>query len=88
MVILIELVEKPQQFISNLAVIGLYLFPADVYDLIPKLKPSVRGELEITDVNNLFLQQDRLHCSELDGWWIDVGNAERLGEAECLIQKS
>lgn len=85
---LIKLVEKPQQFISNLAVIGLYLFPADVYDLIPKLKPSARGELEITDVNNLFLQQGRLHCNELDGWWIDVGNAERLSEAECLMQKS
>lgn len=85
---LIKLVEKPQQFISNLAVIGLYLFPADVYDLIPILKPSARGELEITDVNNLFLQQCRLHCNELDGWWIDVGNAERLSEAECLMQKS
>lgn len=85
---LIELVEKPQQFISNLAVIGLYFFPADVYDLIPMLKPSPRGELEITDVNSLFLQQGRLHCNELDGWWIDVGNAERLSEAECLMQKS
>ena len=39
-------------------------------------------------VNNLFLQQERLHCNELDGWWVDVGNAERLSEAECLMQKS
>lgn len=85
---LINLIEKPQQFISNLAVIGLYLLPADVYDLIPMLKPSARGELEITDVNNLFLQQERLHCNELNGWWVDVGNADRLSEAERLMQKN
>ncbi len=51
-----RLVEKPQQFISDLAVIGLYFYPPSVYDLIPQLKPSARGELEITDVNSLFLQ--------------------------------
>ena len=84
---LIKLVEKPQQLISNLAVIGLYLFPSNVYDLIPKLKTSARGELEITDVNNLFLQQGRLHCNKLDGWWVDVGNVERLNDAECLLHK-
>lgn len=80
-----RLVEKPQQFISDLAVIGLYFYPPDVYDLIPQLKPSARGELEITDVNSLFLQQGRLQCCKLDGWWIDVGNAERLAEAERLL---
>ena len=80
-----RLVEKPQQFISDLAVIGLYFYPPSVYDLIPQLKPSARGELEITDVNSLFLQQGRLHSCELAGWWIDVGNAERLAEAERLL---
>ncbi len=77
--------EKPQQFISDLAVIGLYFYPPSVYDLIPQLKPSARGELEITDVNSLFLQQGRLHSCELAGWWIDVGNTERLAEAERLL---
>ncbi len=80
-----RLVEKPQQFISDLAVIGLYFYPPSVYDLIPQLKPSARGELEITDVNSLFLQQGRLHSYELAGWWIDVGNTERLAEAERLL---
>ena len=80
-----RLVEKPQQFISDLAVIGLYFYPPSVYDFIPQLKPSARGELEITDVNSLFLQQGRLRCCKLDGWWIDVGNAERLVEAERLL---
>ncbi len=80
-----RLVEKPQQFISDLAVIGLYFYPPSVYDLIPQLKPSARGELEITDVNSLFLQQGRLHSCELAGWWIDVGNTERLAEAERLL---
>ena len=80
-----RLVEKPQQFISDLAVIGLYFYPPDVYSLIPQLKPSARGELEITDVNSLFLQQGRLTYCKLAGWWIDVGNAERLAEAERLL---
>ena len=80
-----RLVEKPQQFISDFAVIGLYFYPPSVYDLIPQLKPSARGELEITDVNSLFLQQGRLHSCELAGWWIDVGNTERLAEAERLL---
>ena len=80
-----RLVEKPRQFISDLAVIGLYFYPPSVYDLIPQLKHSARGELEITDVNSLFLQQGRLHSCELAGWWIDVGNTERLAEAERLL---
>lgn len=80
-----RLVEKPQQFISDLAVIGLYFYPPDVYDLIPQLKPSARGELEITDVNSLFLQQGRLEYYTLQGWWIDVGNKERLEETERLL---
>jgi len=80
-----RLVEKPQEFISDLAVIGLYFYPPEVYSLIPQLKPSARGELEITDVNSLFLQQGRLECCQLQGWWIDVGNNERLQEAERLL---
>lgn len=80
-----RLVEKPQQFISDLAVIGLYFYPPDVYGLIPQLRPSARGELEITDVNSLFLQQGRLRCCQLAGWWIDVGNEARLAEAERLL---
>ncbi len=57
-----------------------------VYDLISMLKPSARGELEITDVNNLFFQEGRLNCNKLNGWWVNIGNAEHLSEAECLMQ--
>lgn len=79
---IVRLVEKPREPVSDLAVIGLYFYPPQAFDLIPRLKPSARGELEITDLNNLFLQDGRLNFRQLDGWWLDVGNAERLAEAE------
>lgn len=79
---LVGLAEKPAVPRSNLAVIGLYFYPADAFAMIPQLVPSARGELEITDLNKLFLQQGRLCCRRLDGWWLDVGNAERLAEAQ------
>lgn len=82
---LIGLVEKPQQPVSNLAVIGAYFYPPDAFDLIPQLSPSARGELEITDLNRLYLQAGRLDVARLDGWWLDVGSPERLAEAERLL---
>lgn len=82
---LVGLVEKPQQPVSNLAVIGLYFYPPDAFDLIPSLAPSARGELEITDLNSLYLQAGRLTCARLDGWWLDVGNPEKLAEAERML---
>lgn len=82
---LVSLVEKPKQPVSNLAVIGVYFYPPDAFDMIPNLQPSARGELEITDLNSLFLQAGRLGCVQLDGWWMDVGNPEKLAEAECVM---
>lgn len=82
---LIGLVEKPTEPVSNLAVIGLYFYPPQAFDLIPSLTPSKRGELEITDLNSLFLERGLLDCVRLDGWWLDVGNADRLAEAERLL---
>lgn len=80
-----RLVEKPREYVSDQAVIGLYFYPPGVYDLIPKLTPSARGELEITDVNSLFLQAGRLASYRLEGWWLDIGTPERLAEAERLM---
>ena len=82
------LVEKPKQPVSNLAVIGLYLYPPTAFDYIPSLVPSARGELEITDLNSLFLQQGLLNYQLLDGWWLDVGTPERLAEAEQMLENS
>ncbi|HIU10818.1 MAG TPA: NTP transferase domain-containing protein [Candidatus Avidehalobacter gallistercoris] len=79
------LVEKPSSFISDLAVIGLYLYPPEAFGLIPALSPSARGELEITDLNSLFLQKGRLSYQKLSGWWLDVGTEERLAQAERLL---
>ncbi len=81
------LVEKPQSFISDLAVIGLYLYPPAAFGLIRELSPSARGELEITDLNSLFLQRGLLSYQKLSGWWLDVGTEERLAQAERLLAK-
>ena len=79
------LVEKPPSFISDLAVIGLYLYPPTAFGLIRELAPSARGELEITDLNSLFLQAGLLSYQKLYGWWLDVGTEERLAQAERLL---
>lgn len=82
-----RLVEKPKEYVSDQAVIGLYFYPPGVYGLIPGLKPSARGELEITDVNSLFLAAGRLESYQLEGWWLDIGTPERLAEAERLLSR-
>jgi glucose-1-phosphate thymidylyltransferase len=58
---------------SSHAVVGLYCYPSDVYEVIARLEPSSRGELEITDVNRHYAQQGRLDASEVAGWWEDAG---------------
>ena len=70
--------EKPKQPQSNLAVSGLYLYDGRVFDYIKRLKPSGRGELEITDVNNFYLEDGLLRWEELEGFWSDAGTFESL----------
>lgn len=70
--------EKPKSPKSDLAVVGLYLYDNQVFDMIRKIKPSDRGELEITDVNNEYLKLDMLNWSELKGFWKDAGTFESL----------
>lgn len=77
--------EKPVNPRSNNAVVGIYLYPPDVFSIIRTLKPSRRGELEITDVNTTYLKRGRLQYHRLDGYWIDAGTPEALAEANRLV---
>lgn len=80
------IVEKPTNPPSNFAVIGIYFYDAQVFDIIKTLKPSGRGELEITDVNNAYLEQGTLEHDVLDGWWTDAGTFESLHRAGSLVR--
>ncbi len=80
-----EIIEKPTSPASNLAVTGIYMYDPDVFDIAQTLKPSRRGELEITDVNNAYLQRGDLTHSVLDGWWTDAGTFESLHRAASLV---
>jgi len=80
--------EKPQNPKSNYAVIGIYLFDSTVFQKIRQLKPSGRGELEITDVNNFYIEEGTLTYEILDGWWTDAGTFESLLRANNLVAKT
>jgi glucose-1-phosphate thymidylyltransferase len=77
--------EKPGKPKSNFAVAGIYLYPPDVFEVIRTLRPSKRGELEITDVNNHYLKQSRLAYTPLEGYWTDAGTFESLAHANQLV---
>lgn len=78
--------EKPAHPKSNLAVAGIYVYSASVFDLIAGLRPSARGELEITDVNQAIVAKGDLSHTILDGWWSDAGTFESLARAAELVQ--
>ena len=82
---IVRIEEKPREPGSPYAVIGIYMYDATVFDRIRKLVPSGRGELEITDVNNLYLADSALAYSILDGWWTDAGTFESLLRANKLV---
>ncbi|PIU41176.1 MAG: spore coat protein [Candidatus Omnitrophica bacterium CG07_land_8_20_14_0_80_42_15] len=82
---IISIVEKPKKPKSNYAVTGIYMYDNSVFDIIKTLKPSGRGELEITDVNNDYLRKGKLTFDVLDGWWTDSGTFESLFKANKLI---
>ncbi|MBI4363248.1 MAG: NTP transferase domain-containing protein [Candidatus Doudnabacteria bacterium] len=71
----ISIEEKPKQPKSNLVQTGIYMYDDQVFDFIDQLKPSTRGELEITDLNNLYLKQGTLTCEVMSGWWVDAGTS-------------
>jgi glucose-1-phosphate thymidylyltransferase len=80
--------EKPKAPKSEYAVIGIYMYDGEVYDIIRTLKPSGRGELEITDVNNAYIQREEMTWEELDGWWTDAGTFESLLRASNLVAET
>jgi glucose-1-phosphate thymidylyltransferase len=82
---LVGIEEKPTEPRSDLAVAGIYVYPEDVFDVIRGLKPSGRGELEITDVNRYYLEKGRLGYSLLEGYWTDAGTLDSLAHANAIV---
>ena len=80
--------EKPEFPQSEYAVIGIYMYDASVYDIIRTLKPSGRGELEITDVNNAYIERGEMSWEELEGWWTDAGTFDSLRRASNLVAET
>ncbi|OXM88402.1 sugar phosphate nucleotidyltransferase [Paenibacillus rigui] len=83
---IVSIEEKPAHAKSNYAVTGIYMYDSDVFQIIKKLKPSGRGELEITDVNNEFIRRNQLTYDILEGWWTDAGTHESLARANELAK--
>jgi glucose-1-phosphate thymidylyltransferase len=81
----VSIEEKPAEPKSDLAVVGVYVYPADVFSIVKGLKPSGRGELEITDVNRYYLDRGRLGYSFLKGYWTDAGTLPSLAAANRLV---
>ncbi len=84
----VRIEEKPNAPKSEYAVIGVYFYDSSVFDIIRTLKPSGRGELEITDVNNAYIERAAMTWDELDGWWTDAGTFESLLRASNLVAKT
>lgn len=84
----VRIEEKPGAPKSEFAVIGIYMYDQHVYDIIRTLKPSGRGELEITDVNNAYIDRDEMTWEELNGWWTDAGTFESLLHASNLVAQT
>ncbi len=84
---ILSIEEKPERPKSDFAVTGIYMYDSSVFGLIKNLKPSQRGELEITDVNNHYIQMGTMRYSILDGWWTDAGTHESYKTANELAYK-
>lgn len=82
-----KIIEKPKQPKTDYAVTGIYFYDNAVFEIIKTLKPSGRGELEITDVNNAYIRRKELEYDILAGWWTDAGTFESLNKANELVIK-
>jgi glucose-1-phosphate thymidylyltransferase len=85
---IVRVEEKPAAPKSQYAVIGIYMYDRRVFDFIKNLKPSKRGELEITDVNNFYINEGKMEWDILDGWWSDAGTFESLQYAGNMVAKT
>jgi len=83
----ISIEEKPKKPRSDYIITGIYFYDDAVFDIIRTLKPSARGELEISDVNNVYIAKGQLEYDILDGWWTDAGTFESLNKANKLVIK-
>ncbi|KRE86369.1 spore coat protein [Paenibacillus sp. Soil766] len=83
---IISIEEKPKQPKSNYAVTGIYMYDSSVFEIVKTLKPSGRGELEITDVNNAYIEKNELTYNILQGWWTDAGTHASLAKANELAK--
>jgi glucose-1-phosphate thymidylyltransferase len=81
----VQIEEKPRQPKSEYAVIGIYMYDTRVFEIIRTLKPSGRGELEITDVNNAYIERGEMTWDKLEGWWSDAGTFESLLRVSNLV---
>ncbi|HKJ31098.1 MAG TPA: sugar phosphate nucleotidyltransferase [Balneolales bacterium] len=84
---IVSIEEKPKNPKSNYCVTGIYMYDNQVFDVIDELKPSQRGELEITDVNNYYIRQNQLRYSMLDEWWTDAGTHYSYRRANELAHR-
>ncbi len=84
---IVRIEEKPRRPRSRYAVTGVYFYDHQVFEMISRLEPSDRGELEISDVNNMYLERGELEWSRLDGWWTDAGTFESLLRASTLLAR-
>lgn len=85
---IIRVEEKPDHPASNYAVIGIYMYDHRVFEFIKSLKPSERGELEITDVNNFYIREGKMQWDILEGWWSDAGTFESLQYSGNMVAKT
>ena len=85
---IIGIEEKPEHPKTNLAVTGIYMYDATVFEKCRHLKPSRRGELEITDVNNAYIREGTMSFNYLSGWWTDAGTFDSLRRATNLVAET
>jgi glucose-1-phosphate thymidylyltransferase len=85
---IVRIEEKPADPKSRYAVIGVYMYDNRVFDIIKTLRPSGRGELEITDVNNAYIETGDLTWDVIDGWWTDAGTFDSLLKASNLVAET
>lgn len=84
---IVSIVEKPKKPKSDYAVTGIYMYDTQAFEFIRRLKPSARGELEITDVNNMYLRQGQLYYNILEGPWTDCGTFQSLHRANLIVAR-
>ena len=82
---IVKIEEKPKQPKSEYAVTGLYMYDSTVFEIIKTLKPSGRGELEITDVNNAYIERNEMSYEIIEGWWSDAGTFDSLLRTNILV---